>query len=110
MNDTTTEPTTTRRPKVRPCGGGCGRITRPRNTPAPPGPPTVARVTADECYPCYSRNNPDVAAKRAREANARQLEKEVRMESAHNAHHAFIEARRRRLAGTARRTGPLVNA
>lgn len=95
-------------PAVRLCKGDCGRLTRPRNTAAQEGVETVARINAKYCYPCYSRRSPAVMAKRAREAEARELEKKVRLEATQKAYSAFLATRQRRLGDLPRRSRVLV--
>lgn len=95
-------------PQIRPCKGDCGRMTRPRDTPARGAQDNavagnVARVDRKYCSPCYRKFAPAAEAARAREAEARAREKEQRLQAAHKAREELAAARNERLARARRR-------
>lgn len=90
-------------PSVRPCKGGCGRMTRPNNTRAIPGMKTVTRANALLCYSCNRSQNPNVKEAEERKRVAAQQEKERRQIAAFREKDAFLARRQERMAAAAQR-------
>lgn len=92
---------TTEEPMIRPCKGDCGRMTRPRDTPARGVKDvvagTVARVDSKYCSPCYKKFAPAAQAAKEREAARAKREKEQRLAAAYKARDELAAARQARL-------------
>ena len=86
---------------IRPCQG-CGRMTRPRDTPARGAQDnealgTVPRIESKYCSPCYTKFSPSAEAARERDAQRREKEKAQRLQAAFNARDELAAARQARL-------------
>lgn len=98
---------TTEEPMIRPCKGDCGRMTRPRDTPARGVKDvvagTIARVDGSYCSACYKRLSPAATAAREREAARAKREKDERLAAAFKARDDLAAARQARLSRASQR-------
>ena len=88
---------TAEEPQIRLCKGDCGRMTRPRNTPARNAENvvtgTICRMDGRYCSPCYRKFHPAAQAEREREEAKRERERAERLQAAFNARNELAAGR-----------------